>query len=209
VHRLLDALQAEGLAQKDPGSRRYRLGFGLLQITLPLLESLEIRKVAYPTMVNLAQATGEAVYLTVRDELHAISVERVDSPQWVRMVQPIGLRLPLHLGASRKVILAHLPVETLERYFSRFPKARELKRQLATIRRQGYALSQQEVTDWSASVAAPIFNYRGEVTAGICASGPRERFSAGALPRMIQHVTEAARTASRLMGADASKTADT
>ncbi len=56
-----------------------------------------------------------------------------------------------------------------------------------------------------------VYRYpgRGEVIAGICASGPRERFSAGALPRTIHHVTEAARTASRLMGADAGKTADT
>jgi DNA-binding IclR family transcriptional regulator len=160
-------------------------------------------------MVTLAQATGEAVYLTVRDGLYAISVERVDSPQWVRMVQPVGLRLPLHLGASRKVILAYLPKETLDEYCSQFPKALELRRQLATIRRQGHAVSQQEVTDWSASVAAPIFNYRGEVIAGICASGPRERFSSRTLPKMIQHVAEAARTASRLMGAEVGKASGT
>ena len=206
VHRLLDALRSQGLVQKDPQSRRYRLGFGLLQIALPLLESLEVRKVAYPIMVNLSKATGEAVYLTLRDGLHAIAVERVDSPQWVRMVQPVGLRLPLHLGASRKIILAYLPQKMLEHYFSHFPKARMLERQLRTIRRQGYAVSRQEVTDWSASVAAPIFNYRGEVFAGICASGPRERFSADVIPPTARHVAEAARTISRLMGYEVNRT---
>lgn len=200
VHRLLEALYAEGLVDKNQETRRYRLGFGIMELGLRLVESLEVRRVAYPVMVDLARLTMEAVYLTVRDGTDGVSVERVDSPQLVRMVQPIGVRLPLHMGASRKVILAFLPDEEINRFLLHYPNAATIQEQLAQIRERGYAVSEHEVSDWAYSVAAPVLDHRGQPVAGLCVSGPRERLSAELLPRAVSEATRAAAEVSRLLG---------
>lgn len=203
VHRLLESLLAEGFVKKDRETRRYRLGFGVMELGLRLAESLEVRRVAYPVMVDLARITMEAVYLTVRDGMEGVSIERVDSPQLVRMVQPIGVRLPLHLGASRKVILTYLPDEERERFLLQYPNAATVREQLAQIRERGYAVSEHEVSDWAYSVAAPILDYRGHPVAGLCVSGPRERFTTELLSRAVTEVTRAAADVSRLLGYNA------
>lgn len=200
VHRILEALQKQRLVDKDPATRRYRLGLGLLELGLAMAHSLEIRAIAHPIMGDLARSTMEAVYLTLRDEMEGVSVERVDSPHAVRLVQPIGVRLPLHQGASRKAMLAHLPPADLERYFAAHPTVQGLAPQLQQIRRQGYAMSVNEVSAWASSVAAPIFDFRGDVIAGLAVSGPRERFATEVLPRAIEAVQLAAADISRRLG---------
>ena len=104
---------------------------------------------ARPILDDLAKTTGETVHLVLLDKDTAIYVEKVESPNAIRMYSQIGKRAPLHCTGVGKAIFAFLPTEQRETLL-----AAELERftnntitdpdvicsQLAQIRQCGYAV---------------------------------------------------------------------
>lgn len=212
VYRVLWALERHRYLWQDPGSKRFRLGSQALNLGWRALQSVELRRVAYPVMQRLFQATGETVLLTVlsEDRTQSVCVERIDSRHQLRLILEIGRRIPLHSGASSKVMLAYLPPEQVTRIIAAhgLPAVNRntitdpvrLREHLREIRRQGYALSFEETNEGAAGVAAPIFDQRGEIAGGIGIAGPMARFSPQSLPGLISLVCEHAGEVTRLLG---------
>jgi len=212
VHRLLESMARHGLVARDSVTRKYRLGWTLVELGLSVLEGTELRTAAYPIMVSLARTTQETIYLAVRDEAQGILIEKVDSPLHLRIMEPLGLRSPLYVGASRKVILAYLPEHDRRDILAEFvppvdpdkrgASTREiLERQLADIRAQGYAVSYGETTPGTAAVAVPLRDYRGRITASLSAAGPASRFTDETVPRILATLQEGAAEIETRIGA--------
>jgi len=185
IHRLLKALQTVGFVNQDASSGRYRLGSRLLRLGLRVSDTIEIRAVARPYMEELTAKTLETTYLSIVDDLYGIIIDKIESPQNIRLFEPLGARIPLNCGASRKALLAYLPDETIDRLksarllTSKTPSTvtdtNVLRQQLAIIRAQGYAHTSGENQPGVGAVAVPLHDWNNKVVASLSIAAPNER----------------------------------
>lgn len=188
TYRLVRTLVKYGLLQEDHGTARYTLGSNVLRLGLLARQQFNIAAIARPYMKELSQITKETVVLTAVNGTKGIVLERVESEEPIRysLFQP-GASIPLHAGASSKVLLAYLPeeewdriikMEGLKRYTpNTITNVDQLKAHLREIRKRGYAFSEQEVDRDVRAIAAPILNAVRELLAGLSVAGPAYRIN--------------------------------
>jgi IclR family acetate operon transcriptional repressor len=185
VHRVLASLREAGFLDVEAGSRRYRLGPAALALGLAYLERIDLRTQARPVLERLSAATQETATLSVRHGDQRIYVDQVTPLTEIRMTVPLGRPYPLHAGSSSKAFLAFLSdaeqADYLTRDLPRLTEAtvtdsRALAKELAAIRKRGYAKSLGERQPGAASVAAPVFDHEGHPVGAVSVCGPIERF---------------------------------
>ncbi len=209
VHSVLATLRLHGLAEQDRVSRRYRLGPRSLELGRAAVSRNDLRLVARPVMQRLAAVTDESAYLVVPLGGEGVLLERADPANPIRVTMEVGSRGPLHAGAAFKVILAHLPDDTVRDILNRQglppvgPKTpssvAELMDQLEAIRRLGYSYTEEETFKGVAGVAAAVFDATGQVVASLSLAGLIPRFR-HRLERLRDDVTSAAATISERLG---------
>lgn len=189
VHRILSSLRERDLVVTDADSRRYALGPAVLSLAAAYRDRIDVRLLALDTMQRLSSLTNETATLSIRNGDTRIYVEQVTPDREVRMTVQIGQPFPLHAGGSSKAFLAFLPEAERDAFLSRTTLERltsntitdiaVLRRELAQIQQQGFAVSMGERQSDVASVAAPILD-AGEPIAVISVAGPIERFRGAA-----------------------------
>ena len=204
VHRLLAALEKKGFVIRNPSTDKYRLGLRVWELAANLWRSDDPAVILLPEMERLRDAIGETVSLYIRDGHERIRIQSVQSHQSVRRVAPIGVRLPLYLGASSKVLLAYESEAVREEIMSApdWPKAthgQKFREQLAQIAADGYATSIEEREPGAAAVAAPIFNRSQKLVAALSVSGPVSRFTPDQLKRYADAVKETAKRMEKML----------
>jgi len=175
AHRLVAGLVAwRGLDRAEDGT--YHIGLRLWEVGVlsPLHTGLGV--VAMPFLQALYEATRENVHLAVRDGFDALYVEKLTGHRSVPIISRIGGRLPLHATGVGKALLAYETPDFVRRYLSR-PLERptqytivepgRLRRELAETRRRGYAVTSEEMTLGSCSVAAPVLDAEGHPVAAV------------------------------------------
>ncbi|WP_438431338.1 IclR family transcriptional regulator [Gorillibacterium sp. sgz500922] len=197
VHRLLASLEVKGFVRRDPASERYRLGYRMWELSANLVQDDDPAVILLPEMERLRDQLGETVSLYVRDGLERIRVQAVQSSQAIRRVAPVGVRLPLHVGASGKILVAFGAPE-LQRELSAAPlwadeaQKAAFERQLQEARDCGYATSLEEREAGAAAIAAPIVNRAHRMVAALAVSGPVNRLTAEAMKEDAPLLLEAA-----------------
>ena len=202
TYRYLQTLRSYGLIEEH-GESKYRLGSRVLQLARVARAGLGLSDVALPVMRRVSERIGEVVLLTRRSGLNVVCVERVDvSAHRVRLSYERGHVLPVHAGASAKVLLAFAdPLEIdevlegarLVRFTSRtVVDPKRLRKQLAEIRLDGHVVTDGEVDDGVRGVAAPIFDADGKVAAGLSVAGPAYRLADSRISGVIRAVREGA-----------------
>lgn len=210
IHRILVTLEDEHIVLQNQATKKYRLGMKLFELGNIAKEQIEIRDYAKPIMDELAKKTEESIDLNIISDNKRVSIEKIDSPHDLRRIIQLGRSLPLYCGGSGKAILAFLPASEIERIICKEnliclgPKTITdpviLREHLKEIRKNGYAQSFEERVIGSSSVAAPIFDYEGNVIASISISGPITRFTKKKIPIFISLVKEAAEKISTKFG---------
>lgn len=174
AHRLVAELtEWQALERRDDGC--YVIGRRLWHLGLLAPVQGELRQVALPFLQDLYDATKENVQLAVREGSHALYVERLSGRASVPIVSRTGVQLPLHATGVGKVLLAHAPEDLLEQVLADLAPVTahtvtdpaRLRRELAEVRRRGYATTAQEMTLGTCSVAAPVTSSDGEVVAAV------------------------------------------
>ncbi|PKP58013.1 IclR family transcriptional regulator [Candidatus Atribacteria bacterium HGW-Atribacteria-1] len=201
IHRVLVTLEDESLVIKNQITQKYRLGIKLFELGHIVQDQMEIRAYALPIMKELAQKTEESIDLNILSDGKRVSIEKIESPHDVRRIIQLGKSLPLYCGGSGKALLAFLPDEEIDKVLHKeeliplgpntITNPVQLKEHLKEIRRKGYATSFEERILGSASIAAPILNYRGEVIASLSISGPITRFSKQKISKFVSLLKEA------------------
>jgi DNA-binding IclR family transcriptional regulator len=155
-------------------TRGYRIGLRLWEVGSLAPRGTTLREVALPFLEDLYVVTRENVQLAVRDGTEVVFVERLAGSSAVPVLTRVGGRFALHATGVGLVLLAHAPAEIVDqvlakgltRYTSTTITApAQLRRVLADVRRDGYAVSRGAVTTDALSVAAPITDSRGHVVA--------------------------------------------
>jgi len=188
IHRLLSSLLYFGYVRQEPKTRNYFLGFKLVELGNLLLGQLDLRKEAEHFLRDLAEGTNETVHMVVMDRDEVVYIEKVELEQQsggLRMASRVGLRNPIHSCAVGKVLLADFPDEALDHFLKgkNFMKRTEntitdpvqLKEHLKSVKKQGFAIDDEENEKGIRCVAAPVRNGVGKVVAAISISGPAFR----------------------------------
>jgi DNA-binding IclR family transcriptional regulator len=175
THRLVAELTVGGALERDERGR-YRIGIRLWEAGLLSDPYLRLRELAMPYLQDLYEATRENVHLAIRDGDQALYIEKLTGHRSVPTVSRTGGRLPLHATGVGKALLAWEPEEFLLRYLSQ-PLARptrysltepgRLQRDLERTRRRGFAITKEEMTLGSFSVASPVLDPDGRPAAAI------------------------------------------
>lgn len=186
AHDLMSSLAKLGFLNKTEDNR-YRLGWRLVTLSETLLATTELRKEAHPVMEDLAAQYQETIHLAVLDDTQAVYVDKLEGRQAVRVeLTSLGARLYAHCSALGKVLLAYSEEEEVKRIIQTAGLPRftdntitdeeELLQNLAKIRKQGFAYDLEEILPDLCCVAAPIYEYSGNVIAAISMSIPAFRF---------------------------------
>ncbi|MEO3977857.1 IclR family transcriptional regulator [Streptomyces sp. CAU 1734] len=215
VHRILASLRLRGLIELDEDTRRYALGLSIMRLGLAYLDRIDIRTLAAPELVKLSALTSETATLSILASGSRVYVDQVTPSREVIMSVRLGIPYPLHAGASSKAFLAFLTDEEIDAHLAAGPLTgltestvtdeAALRRDIAAIRRRGYAQSSAERQPGSASVAAPVLDHHGRPAGVISVCGPRERFR-GEAKRCAAVLVEATARLSARMGHGAAGT---
>jgi DNA-binding IclR family transcriptional regulator len=188
IHRLLSSLLYFGYVRQDLKTRNYFLGFKLVELGNLLLGQLDLRKEAEHFLRDLAEGTNETVHMVVMDRDEVVYIEKVEfeqNPGGLRMASRVGLRNPIHSCAVGKVLLADFSDEALDHFLRGKNLLRrtentmtdpvQLREHLKLVRKQGFAIDDEENERGIRCIAAPICNEVGRVVAAISISGPAFR----------------------------------
>lgn len=194
--RALNTLVLAGFLSQNPANRKYRLHFPVLELARKLLDQQSIRAVSHDALQNLAIELGEDITVAVLDQhrKQIVFVDRLRGGARISFFCDVGKRLPLHVGAAGKSILAHLPEEEFEAYLEGFVPAQispftitepaELRRQRDLIRQAGYAVSDQEVDEGVTAVGACILDGSGHPVAGIAVASLAAKMNAEKIAKL-------------------------
>lgn len=204
VSRILATFEQERLVERDPETRRYRLGLGLIAIAGPLLAELEERRVAYPVLRELTEQTGETSALMVWNGAESMCVEQIASHHQIKHTTPLGARYQDAMSASVQVFLSAEPAERVRALLRSGTITHpglddasldgyQIKLDDAASR--GWAINYGESSIDEVGVAAPVFDHRGDIVAAVLIPAPRFRVSR----ERLQSLGEACAAAARLV----------
>lgn len=210
VYRILRTLRKRDLVTTGSTDGTYRLGLAVLQFANSVEQRLDMARLAAPNIQKLAAETGETVLATMLDGARAVTADVAVPSEPVRVSAARGRVIPLHAGASSKVMLAYLPEGVWRDLIGTGPlvaltrktitNPRRLWAECRTIRARGYALSDEEVFEGTRAVAAPMFDSRGRVCGSLSIVGPRHRLQGARLRRATALVKHEALQVSQGLG---------
>lgn len=209
AHRFLKHLEREGyLICNEDGA--YLIGPRLAQMSACASMSATLQAVARPILSDLWRSTQETVNLGVMDRGTLLYVDVMESPHEFRLVSRVGSRRSLQEAALGKALAAFLPASEYERVlrgvvFQRvtprtITNMPQLRGELDKVRRQGYAVDNEEALLGCRCVSAPILNNDRVAIGALSISGPVTRMSLAQIPALAAMVKTAANAVSTTMG---------
>jgi IclR family acetate operon transcriptional repressor len=206
LHRLLGVLRAASLVA-ETAAGLYVVGPGTVVLARAFLDGLDLREAARPEMVGVVARTSETCHLGILASVQIVYIEKVDSPQPVRMYSRVGGTNPALTTAIGRAILAHSPppvvdevLEGSRRLFGDGVRIQDVQRVLEEVRRSGYSTDLQDNELGICCVGAPVFDHGGRVVAGISLSTPASRFAVERLDETGQMLRTAAGRISAALG---------
>jgi len=195
VHRLLQALVAQGLVTQDMARRRYTLGYRVLALAQAVPGEADLRHICRAHMRWLLEVTEETIALYVGAGDVRICLDELESPRILRMSAGVGRCFPLPRGAAGRALLFDGPAggDLWRRVTSTLSSTEttHLLSDLREARERGYVLTMGETVDGAASLAAPIYGPDGGVIAALSVGGPASRFTPDAATRYSAVLLEA------------------
>lgn len=194
VYRYIRILYDKGLLDKV-GVAEYGLGLVLIEIGRRALASnREIRLVALASMKRIAEQTGESVSLMRLYNHRVVCIESIEGRHALRVTIERGRIQPLHAGASSLVLLSALPPDEWDDHLDdplpRFTANTiidldTLHARVATVKAQGYMLSDGEIDVGARALAVPVIDHRGDVVAALSIEAPASRMGDGIIPGYV------------------------
>ncbi len=206
----LATLQARNFVIQDESHGLWRLGARWAVLGSAASEQGALAATAMPFLMALGHATGENVYLRVREGLEAETAAIFQTDPNLRIYTEVGKKMPLHAGSGR-LLLAHAPeavqtqllAQRLQRYT---PSTRIdptwIAADLHRIRQRGFVITDSEVVAGTVTVGAPVRDASGQVVAVILIAAPSLRMRPPRPRALLPAVVEAARKLSEALGAE-------
>jgi len=204
--RLLLSMEHEGFV--DRRENVYTLGWEFLRLGRNADLTAGIAARILPGLEDLAERLNESTAFTLsKGELDYDIIAEAASSR-VLSVSSIHHRFPIHASAFGKIILAELPDERIAEIIpAKLPShTREtitdrdqLLRELHTVRRQAYAVVDNELEEGLFAIAVPCRDTDGQLLGVISATGPQQRMKTGRLPNMVEDLRALALETARIL----------
>lgn len=178
VYHLLTTLAAHGFVLHMKEDRRWGLGTSAFELAGGYARQQPLARIGRPLVAALSDLLGESTHLAVMSGGDVLYIVEERAPRRQALVTDVGVRLPAHLTASGRAMLAALPREQVRALYpsaSAFPdrtglgprKPSELRELLRIVRERGYATEDSEVADGLRSVGAVVRDHAGWPVAAV------------------------------------------
>ena len=195
ILRQIDTLVDRGFVVREPETERYRLGSKIYFLGQIFINSSNLLRAVRPALKEVVHKLEETAGIFVVDGTERLCLILEHGPHFIRATFEPGNRLPLHAGASGKVLLAFSDESLFDQLFAdtqpeKFTKKTitdrfKLRTELDQIKKQGYAVSLGERVPSAATVSVPVFGPNGTIACALSNSGPTSRFRKNSLPNII------------------------
>ena len=182
IYRTLNSLTSNGYVYRDNSTGKFQLSFKICELSSRILDRLDIKYIARPSLEALNKETGETVHLVIRDWSRGVYIDKIESTHAIRTRSTIGARTYLHSTAAGKVLLSSLPWSRVEEIIAgvglpqRTPKTitdpEKLRVELTRVAQQGWADDCEENEEGINCIAAPLINYKRVVVAAVSITYP-------------------------------------
>jgi IclR family acetate operon transcriptional repressor len=206
--RLAKTLCGESLLSYDQRTERYRVGPALIALGTEAMRSAGLNS-ALPVIQELANATGTTAALSIREGRVSVSILSASSIHGLRVVENAGSRLPLHLTAAGKALLAFgsEPIAAAVKGMGRLEKPTKrtvssssvLRKELQEARVRGYTVCDEERDVGVRAVGAPVLDDGSVARAAVGIQGPVVRIPADQIPQLGDLLQTAAKECSSLL----------
>jgi len=172
VHHLLNTLASHGFVLHLREERRWALGTAASELAGGFARQQPLTRLGRPLVAVLADRLGESAHLGVLSASDVVYIVEERAPRRPALVTDVGVRLPAHLTATGRAMLAALPREQVRALYpsvsafstrtGRGPtRPGELRELLRSIRAAGHASEDGEVTPGTRSVGAAVLDTSG------------------------------------------------
>lgn len=192
VLRYLYSLEQANYIYQDEETSRYALTWKVCRLGENLNSYLGLRNITTSFVNQLANSLSLGACLVVEDSSECMYLDHIDNPNSPTL-QRIGKQAPLHATGSGKVLLSQFSEQRLAQYIAEKGLTRyteytitdpaTLREELARIRRQDFAMDEQECEIGLRCLSCPLRNYTGHVIAAVSVFGNVLEMS----DRRIQH----------------------
>lgn len=210
VHRMLSTLSHHGFVEQDELSRAYRPGPALVDIGLSVVRNMDLRAMAHGVLNQLVEQANETGHLAIRRGTDVVFLDSIESARIVRTGSRVGWVMPAHATAVGKALLAKMsdaelgalfPDEQLTKLTANTVSTRSaLMKQLAEIRKRGFAVNNAESENDISAVAAAISDVNGRVRGALALTAPKNRVDRAWITTAAAAVVSAADALGRRFG---------
>lgn len=206
VHGMTLALEEVGAVMRDPQTKRYKLGFTLLEIGRSAYSQIDLETSARPIMEDLMEKTQTSVFLGILNWDHVTVLDIIESRQDLKITAPVGTTMPLFAGAVGKVFLASMDEEQAAKIVKSkgLPQFTENSivdselyyQELKRVKQKGYAVDDEEYILGVRAVASPIKGL-GQLKSAIWVVGFKASLDEKRMQTLIKETQKAAEAISR------------
>jgi IclR family transcriptional regulator, acetate operon repressor len=203
VYRTCTLLEAMGMVQREPDSKKLTVGSRLCALALEVIQSSPNRGPIHAILQTLASDLGETCTFTILDGNEIVCVDRVESKEPLRIQLHAGSRIPLHCSASGKLFLSLIPRALSRRLIESAPlkrftpntiiDPRQLEKQLLRIRKEKISRDNQEFSSGLIAIAVPVTGKRGRICGTVSVNAPATRMTLDAAEAHVPALRRAAR----------------
>lgn len=196
--RIVNTLERRQYLTRNDASKQYRLGPKALALGYSSHWTENVVTLTKPYLRRLQQIFNETASVYVAEGDSRICLDHVESSHALRRVIPMGESLPLYKGAAGKILLAWAPKEERNRMIVQYGHLSESE--FASIRHNGYAVTQDESEHGLFALSVPIFNFEEQVVASLTIAGPTMRFYDSIRQKMLFTLSQYAYEISYALG---------
>ena len=211
ARRLLNTLVEENLLVKK--ERKYTLGLSVLNLSGIVNSHLNIHLEARPILQPIVEQLGITIHMGILEGTKIIYLDKLEASHPIKMASGVGHSHPSYCTGCGKAILSFQKEDDLEDILQKIEmqgiikstsntvtNVDELRKQLTEIQNAGYAVTCDEYQEGVASIAAPIFNYNGEVIAAVAITGSSKSLCGDQTNIYISNIVKAAKEISKKIG---------
>ncbi len=166
VHGITSALEGQGALIKDPRSKCFTIGYTLIELGKKAYSRVNLKEIARPFIEKLMKTCHESVFLGIRNRENVIILDVVESRKDYKITSPVGTVIPLLAGAVGKVFMSEMNKKEVVEFINnkgltRFTEKTiinkdEYFQELFKVRKQGFAVDDEEYLPGVRAVAAPV-----------------------------------------------------
>ena len=177
THRILTCLKDSNFVIQSSESKKYRLGYKVLTLSSNISIENNFTHSAKPYMEELAKRIGQTVSLSVLEGESVVCLDYVESKDTSLFMVRTGFAMPAHATSAGKAIQAYMPIHQVQQVYLKTKVEaltdktkvdfKDFLLELDEVRKNGYAVSDEELQVGIQGVACPIFDYNKKVVGSV------------------------------------------